>query len=301
MQHDPDLRRRVNVVRSEIPAVTHVDYSARLQTVDAERNPRLLPLARGVRSSDRLPGAGQHQLQRSRRADRLHARRRLPLLPGHRYGRSRYGGHRHDQGRCDAAKPAQAPVRLTWPSSSSTDPADDRECCARLTKIAPLFNKRFEALRCIGPISSLIRLTRHCGSSPGSGSFSSAVWLSGRPSCEAELGWRRSLPAFALTIGPVGLARPEWMRLIYVGWMILAFPIGWTVSQVMLAVIFLRAVHSHRPCISGLLGRDPLHRARRPELDSYWVTQADTGRPAALLQAVLACQRPLSPSEDDEP
>ncbi len=38
---DPDLRRRVNVVRSTIPAVTHVDYSARLQTVDAGRNPRL--------------------------------------------------------------------------------------------------------------------------------------------------------------------------------------------------------------------------------------------------------------------
>jgi carbamoyltransferase len=28
------------VVRSEIPAVTHVDYSARLQTVHAETNPR---------------------------------------------------------------------------------------------------------------------------------------------------------------------------------------------------------------------------------------------------------------------
>jgi carbamoyltransferase len=40
MMHDPDLCRRVNVVRSTIPAVTHVDYSARLQTVDAERNPR---------------------------------------------------------------------------------------------------------------------------------------------------------------------------------------------------------------------------------------------------------------------
>ena len=37
--HDPDLRRRVNVVRSTVPAVTHVDYSARIQTVDAERNP----------------------------------------------------------------------------------------------------------------------------------------------------------------------------------------------------------------------------------------------------------------------
>ena len=40
LENDPDLRRRVNVVRSEIPAVTHVDYSARLQTVDHERNPR---------------------------------------------------------------------------------------------------------------------------------------------------------------------------------------------------------------------------------------------------------------------
>jgi carbamoyltransferase len=40
MTHDPDLCRRVNVVRSVIPAVTHVDYSARVQTVDAGRNPR---------------------------------------------------------------------------------------------------------------------------------------------------------------------------------------------------------------------------------------------------------------------
>jgi carbamoyltransferase len=39
MQTDPDLRKRVNVVRSTIPAVTHVDYSARVQTVDRERHP----------------------------------------------------------------------------------------------------------------------------------------------------------------------------------------------------------------------------------------------------------------------
>jgi carbamoyltransferase len=39
MQTDPDLRRRVNVVRSTIPAVTHVDYSARVQTVDRDRHP----------------------------------------------------------------------------------------------------------------------------------------------------------------------------------------------------------------------------------------------------------------------
>jgi carbamoyltransferase len=53
MQHDPDLRHRVNVVRSEIPAVTHVDYSARVQTVDAVRNPRFHRL---LEAFDRLTG-----------------------------------------------------------------------------------------------------------------------------------------------------------------------------------------------------------------------------------------------------
>jgi carbamoyltransferase len=39
LHRDPDLSRRVNLVRSQVPAVTHVDYSARVQTVD-ERHGR---------------------------------------------------------------------------------------------------------------------------------------------------------------------------------------------------------------------------------------------------------------------
>ena len=46
-RHAPDpgaqsgtVLERVNRVRSDIPAVTHVDYSARLQTVSAKTNPR---------------------------------------------------------------------------------------------------------------------------------------------------------------------------------------------------------------------------------------------------------------------
>jgi carbamoyltransferase len=41
LDSDPDLRRRVNIPRSQVPAVTHVDYSARIQTVDSVRNPSL--------------------------------------------------------------------------------------------------------------------------------------------------------------------------------------------------------------------------------------------------------------------
>ena len=37
---------RVKIVRSEIPAVTHVDYSARVQTVDADRNGRFYELVK---------------------------------------------------------------------------------------------------------------------------------------------------------------------------------------------------------------------------------------------------------------
>ena len=44
MASDPDLRNRVNIPRSTIPAVTHVDYSARLQTIDPDRNPRMTKL-----------------------------------------------------------------------------------------------------------------------------------------------------------------------------------------------------------------------------------------------------------------
>lgn len=46
MRSDPDLRNRVNVARSTVPAITHVDCSARVQTVDEERNSRLAGLLR---------------------------------------------------------------------------------------------------------------------------------------------------------------------------------------------------------------------------------------------------------------
>jgi carbamoyltransferase len=53
MSDDPDLRKRVNVVRSEVPAITHVDYSARLQTVDEERSRRFHRL---ISTFERLTG-----------------------------------------------------------------------------------------------------------------------------------------------------------------------------------------------------------------------------------------------------
>jgi carbamoyltransferase len=55
MSDDPDLRHRVNVVRSAVPAVTHVDYSARVQTVDEERNLRFYRLLKAFQGLTGCP------------------------------------------------------------------------------------------------------------------------------------------------------------------------------------------------------------------------------------------------------
>ena len=49
MASDPDLRQRLNIPRSTIPAVTHVDMSARVQTVDEARHGRYCRLLRAFK------------------------------------------------------------------------------------------------------------------------------------------------------------------------------------------------------------------------------------------------------------
>ena len=51
---DPDLRRRVSAVRSTVPAITHVDYSARVQTID-EQHGRFQRLLRAFHQKSGCP------------------------------------------------------------------------------------------------------------------------------------------------------------------------------------------------------------------------------------------------------
>jgi carbamoyltransferase len=46
---------KLNVARSDIPAVTHVDYSARIQTVHAETNPRFHALLSAFKAATGCP------------------------------------------------------------------------------------------------------------------------------------------------------------------------------------------------------------------------------------------------------
>jgi carbamoyltransferase len=49
------VREKLKLKRSELPAITHVDYSARVQTVHEETNPRYYRL---LKSFDQLTGCG---------------------------------------------------------------------------------------------------------------------------------------------------------------------------------------------------------------------------------------------------
>ena len=55
MASDPDLLKRVNVKRSSLPAITHVDMSARVQTVSESRNKRYYRL---IRKFKEVTGSG---------------------------------------------------------------------------------------------------------------------------------------------------------------------------------------------------------------------------------------------------
>jgi carbamoyltransferase len=53
--HHPDGLDKLKVIRSEIPAVTHVDYSARVQTVHRETNPRFHALLSAFKAKTGCP------------------------------------------------------------------------------------------------------------------------------------------------------------------------------------------------------------------------------------------------------
>ena len=77
------------------------------------------------------------------------------------------------------------------------------------------------------------------------------------------------LAILAVTIGPLGLAWPRAIKPIFIGWMALAYPIGWTISRLVLGLLYY-GMFTPVAWLFRLSGRDELKLKPRREAATYW-------------------------------
>jgi hypothetical protein len=70
--------------------------------------------------------------------------------------------------------------------------------------------------------------------------------------------------------GLAGVLRPGVFRPVYLVWMALALPIGWTVSHLLLVIVYY-IVLTPIGLLMRLVGFDPLERRLDRSANSYWI------------------------------
>ena len=73
-----------------------------------------------------------------------------------------------------------------------------------------------------------------------------------------------------LLLGLIGFLFPRLARPVFVGWMCVAYPIGWIVSHVLLAAVFFLVI-TPIGLAFRVLGRDPLRRKFDRSASTYWI------------------------------
>jgi hypothetical protein len=91
-------------------------------------------------------------------------------------------------------------------------------------------------------------------------------WMALRASGSVELAL--GLAAFGVAVSLLGSSAPRAVLPLYLVLMVLAYPIGWVVSHVLLRVIYY-GIFTPVGILFRAVGRDPL-RLRKPECGSYW-------------------------------
>ena len=69
-------------------------------------------------------------------------------------------------------------------------------------------------------------------------------------------------------VGLAGLFEPGLIKWVFVGWMILAFPIGWTISHLILALVYF-GMFLPVGLVARMFGYDPL-QLNESDQTSYW-------------------------------
>ena len=75
--------------------------------------------------------------------------------------------------------------------------------------------------------------------------------------------------ALAVACAVLSVAAPKLLRPLYVGLNVIALPIGWVISHVVLAVVFYGMITAFA-LVFRLIGRDALRRKFDPDAETYW-------------------------------
>lgn len=98
------------------------------------------------------------------------------------------------------------------------------------------------------------------------GGLAALNWYKGGMTLGVEL-----LAAAAVTGGVLGAVAPQLLKWVFVGWIVAVFPIGWTVSHILLGLIFF-GVLTPIGLILRALGHDPMNRKLDRDAKTYWTT-----------------------------
>ena len=103
------------------------------------------------------------------------------------------------------------------------------------------------------------------------------AWKQGR----TNLGY--GLVGLGVASAILGAVAPSWFRWVFTGSMLLAFPIGFVVSQVMLVLLFF-VVFLAVGAFLRLRGWDVMLRRKKPAGASYWQDKATPADPKRYLR-----------------
>jgi carbamoyltransferase len=249
LRTDPDLLRRVNIVRSQVPAITHVDQSARVQTVD-ERHGRLYRLMQRFHAKTGCPVIVNTSFNLSWE----------PIVESPEEAFETFMQSEMDVLVLEDCVLHKARQPRGFAARAGRAHADGRDLDGHATTLDPLLPEQAPPLtdRLLREFAALWVL--FCGA------FAASGYVRGRwPSAVA-------FTALALALGPAGLVKPRSIGPVYVLLTALTAPVGRIVARVLLAVLFF-GVFTPFAWLLRLAGHDPLHRRKPSGQQSYWTAK----------------------------
>lgn len=256
MRSDPDLFHRVNVVRSQVPAITHVDYSARVQTVD-ERHGRFYRLMKKFHEKTGCPIIVNTSFNLS-----WEPIVQSPLEAYNTFMQSEMDVlvlehcvlHKADQPSGIQAGEANVGGR-------PAEPVKKAKNCVAIDPTLPESDRPELSNSLLRQFAGLWLL--FCGY------FAYLSYTRDRLITALILG------GLGLIFGPAGLINPKLIRPLFVLLTTLTAPIGWVVSRVFLTVLYYGAV-TPLAALFRLMGRDVLNRRKQPNRVSFWSERRPT-------------------------